>query len=80
MTTIKAKGQALAKDNQTELSLEDQQIGVLTEELRTLIRQTTDSTNAYLKWCYEQDARLQKHIRTAASPLFLSHRNLLSLI
>ncbi len=51
--------EALTKGNITEPTVEDHQIGVLTEESKRLIRQAADSTNAYPEWCYGQDLNLR---------------------
>jgi hypothetical protein len=51
--------EALTRGNITEPTVEDHQVGVLTEELRKLIRQAADSTNAHREWCYGQDSNLR---------------------
>ncbi len=51
--------EALTRGNITEQTIEDHQVGVLTEELRKLIRQSADSTNAHREWCYGQDSNLR---------------------
>jgi hypothetical protein len=51
--------EALTRGNITEHLIEDHQVGVLTEELKKLIRQSADSTNVNQEWCYGQDLNLR---------------------
>jgi hypothetical protein len=51
--------EALSRGNITELNIEDHQVRVLTEELKKLIHQSADSTNAHQEWCYGQDLNLR---------------------
>ncbi len=51
--------EAFSRGNITEQTLEDHQVGVLSGELKKLIRQSADSTNAYRDWCYGQDSNLR---------------------
>ncbi len=51
--------EALSRGNITEVSVEDQQLGVLSDELKKLIRQSADSTNDYREKCYGQDLNLR---------------------
>lgn len=62
--------EALSRGNITEQTVEDNQLGVLTCELKRLIRQSADSTNANRDWCYGQEIQVQRTLYATLRSFF----------